>query len=79
MTSYKTSDGGPSLWGREPALILAVIQAAIALAVGFGLNLTAEQVSLITALVAAIIGVVIRRQVWSPASVQEIADDPWHP
>ena len=77
MTSYRTE--GSTLWGREPALILAVVQAAIALAVGFGLNLTAEQVSLITALVAAVIGVLIRRQVWSPASVQEIADDPWHP
>jgi len=77
VTSYRTE--GSTLWGREPALILAVVQAAIALAVGFGLNLTAEQVSLITALVAAVIGVLIRRQVWSPASVQEIADDPWHP
>ena len=76
MTSYQTNPGGATLWGREPALILAVVQAAIALAVGFGLDLTAEQVSLATALVAAVMGVLIRRQVWSPATMATLPDGP---
>lgn len=79
MTSYKTSSSGSTLWGREPALILAAVQALLALLVGFGLDLSAEQVSLITAAVAAVVGLLIRRQVWSPESVREVADDPWHP
>ena len=78
MTSYRT-DGTASLWGREPALILAVVQAVIALAVGFGLSLSGEQVSLIMALAAAILGLVVRRQVWSPASVDEVTGDGYLP
>lgn len=51
---------------KEPAMILAAIQAALALAVSFGLNLTAEQVGGILALAAAIFGIITRSQV-SPA------------
>lgn len=51
------------MFGREPALWLGLIQAVIALAVGFGLDWTAEQVSLVLAAVAAIVAVVVRSQV----------------
>lgn len=54
------------LWNREPALILAAVQAAVALAVSFGLHLTAEQVGAVTALAAALLGVATRSRV-SPA------------
>ena len=47
----------------EPALILSVLQAALALGVSFGLHLTAEQVGGIVALSAAIFGLVIRQHV----------------
>ena len=58
-----------TLWGREPALILTAVQAALALAVGLGLDLTSEQQALIYAFLAAVVGVLVRRQVTSPATL----------
>lgn len=52
-----------TLFGREPALVLGAINAILALAVGFGLNITSEQVGLINAAVAAIISVIVRQRV----------------
>lgn len=52
-----------TLWNREPAVILGALQAILALAVGFGLQLSAEQVTLITAAAAAIVALVTRTQV----------------
>lgn len=59
----------PNLWGREPALILAAVQAALALAVGFGLEVTAEQVALILAFTAAVLGLITRQQVTPTAKL----------
>ena len=55
-----------NLWGREPALIIAVVTALLSLCIGFGLGITVEQAALITAAVAAVLGVVTRSRV-SPA------------
>lgn len=52
-----------TIFGREPALILAAIQAALALAVGFGLKLSPEQIALILAFSAAVFGVITRSRV----------------
>lgn len=49
--------------GREPALFLGAIQALLALAVGFGLQLTPEQMALILAASAAIFAVIVRQNV----------------
>lgn len=54
---------------REPALILAALQAIIALAVGFGLDITTEQVGLIMAASAAVLGVIVRQNVTPNVSV----------
>jgi hypothetical protein len=51
------------IFGREPVLVLAAVQAIVALAVGFGLPLSAEQVSLVVAASAAVLGFVARQQV----------------
>ena len=59
----------PSLWGREPALILGALQAVIALAISFGLNLSPEQVGAILAASAAVLAVVTRSQVSPSATV----------
>ena len=58
-----TSEPSGSFLGREPALWLAALQAVIAVAVGFGLDLSAEQVALIVAASAAVLGLVTRSQV----------------
>lgn len=61
----------PSLWGREPALVLGVIQAGLALAVGFGLNLDGQQVALIMAFSAAVLSLVVRRKVTPNAYLED--------
>ena len=54
------------IFNREPAVIIGLVNAAIALAVGFGLDIDPEQVGLINAAVAALLSLVVRSQV-SPA------------
>lgn len=51
------------IFGREPALIIGLIQAGLALAIGFGLALTAGQVGAILAFSAAVLSVVTRSKV----------------
>ena len=48
---------------HEPALVLGAVQALVAMAVGFGLPVTPEQVALIVAATAAVLSVVTRTQV----------------
>ena len=52
-----------TLWGREPALILGLVQAALALAIGFGLRLTPEQMGLVMAFTASLLAVITRSRV----------------
>ena len=66
----------PTLWGREPALIIGLVQAALALAVGFGLPLTAEQTALILATSAALLSVVTRSQVTPTGQVAALVEAP---
>jgi hypothetical protein len=49
--------------GREPSMVLAFIQAAIVLAVTFGLQLTTEQTGAILALTALGLGLITRSRV----------------
>ena len=52
-----------TIFGREPALILGAVQALLALAVGFGLQVTPEQMALILAASAAVFAVITRQNV----------------
>lgn len=52
-----------NLWGREPALILGLVQAILALAISFGADLDANEVGAILAVTAAILAVVTRQSV----------------
>ena len=56
------------MWDREPALILGAVQALIALAVSFGADLSTEQVGAIVAATAAVLSVITRQRVVSPAT-----------
>jgi len=60
-------DAVTGLWGREPAMVLALVQTALVLAVSFGLRLTPEQTGAILALTAVVLGLITRTQV-SPAA-----------
>lgn len=51
------------MFGREPAMWMAAIQAALALGVGFGLSLTNEQMASLLAFSAAVLGLITRSQV----------------
>ena len=57
-----------NLWGREPALVVGAVSALIALAIGFGLPVSSEQMALIMAAVTAVLSVITRSQVSSAAS-----------
>jgi hypothetical protein len=59
------------LFGREPAAIAGVIAIAINLALTFGLRWTAEQVSLVNALVIAVLSLVVRQSV-TPVSAPQL-------
>lgn len=61
-----------SLWNREPTLILAVVSAGLALGMGFGLKITPQQMGLIMAFAAAVLGLINRSQVTSPSSLQNL-------
>jgi hypothetical protein len=54
-----------TLWGREPAMVLARVQASIALVVAFGLSLAPDQIGAILAVTAVILGLITRSRVSS--------------
>jgi hypothetical protein len=55
-----------TIWGREPAMVLTLVQAVIALVVAFGLSLAPDQIGAILAVTAVILGLITRSRV-SPA------------
>ena len=56
----------------EPVAIVAALEALLALAVGFGLDLTAEQVALILAAVTALLGLFVRSRVTPTTKVATV-------
>lgn len=57
--------------GREPALLLGLVQAGLSLAIGFGLNLTGDQVALIMAFTSALFAVIVRQNVTPNVSLSD--------
>lgn len=51
------------MWNREPALIIGALQALLAVGIGFGLDLSEEQLALILAATAAVLALLTRSQV----------------
>lgn len=54
------------IWNREPVLFFAVVQAAVILAIDFGLDLTTRQTGSIYLFTLAVLSLIVRRKV-SPA------------
>ncbi|MEO8680387.1 MAG: hypothetical protein ABI665_15150 [Vicinamibacterales bacterium] len=63
------SGGLQTLWGRQPVLILAFVQATLAMFVGFGLRLSGDQVALVMTFSAAFLGVITASQVTPVATL----------
>jgi hypothetical protein len=59
----------------EPVMVLAVVQAVLALATSFGLGLSGEQVGAILAVSAAILGLIARQKV-TPEEAGQKAGNP---
>ena len=51
------------MFNREPAVILALVQAGIALVVSFGVDLSVEQTGALLAFTAGVLGFVTRSRV----------------
>jgi hypothetical protein len=60
-----------SLWGRQPVMVLAFVQAGLALAMGFGLSFTPVQMALVMAFVSAGIGLLTQTQVTPLATLPD--------
>lgn len=52
-----------SILGREPVMWMALVQAALAAVVAFGLELTPEQIGVLLGFSAAVLGFIARQQV----------------
>ena len=48
---------------NEPALVIGLVQATLALVIAFGLELSEEQVGAVLAVTAAVLALVVRSQV----------------
>jgi len=60
---------------NEPALVVGVLQAVLALAVSFGLDLSADQVGGIMAVSAAVLAVLVRSRVTPTRTIASRAED----
>lgn len=59
------------LWDREPALVVAFVEEVLLLLMVFGVPLTVEQFGAIQAVIIAAAGLVTRRNVYAPATIQK--------
>jgi hypothetical protein len=60
-----------NLWGREPTMILGLVQAGITLGVTFGLHLSVEQVGAILTFTTAVLTFITRQASSSPVQVAQ--------
>jgi hypothetical protein len=58
-----------NILSKEPAVLVGLVQAVLALAVSFGLDLTPEQVGAIMAVTSALLALLVRQAVVSPATI----------
>lgn len=51
------------IWNREPAIFFSLLAAVLGLLAAFGLHISAEQVAALNAILAAVMGFIIRGRV----------------
>jgi hypothetical protein len=57
------------LWKSEPALLIGALRAILVAAVGFGLNLSTEQITLVILALEAVLSTLTRSAVYAPDTV----------
>lgn len=62
------------LWATEPAVIIGAVRAILVASVGFGLNLSTEQITSLVLAVEAIGALVTRQSVFAPATAQRMVE-----
>lgn len=62
------------IWKREPARILAVVSAGLALLIGFGLDLSGQQVNYIMIFAAALLALITGEATRSQVVAHAVAD-----
>jgi hypothetical protein len=67
-----------SLLQREPVLITTLIRSALLLATAFGLQLEPEQIAAALVFTEAVLGVLVRASVTSPANSAAAGSPPVH-
>jgi hypothetical protein len=63
-----------NVWKEEPTAVVTIINAALNLAIAFGLHLSADQIAAIVAFTTLLSGIVIRTQVHSPSTVEALKE-----
>lgn len=63
-----------SIIRNEPALVVAVVEAGLVLAVAFGVDLTVEQTAAVLAVVVALGAIITRQSVYGPATYDDDVD-----
>lgn len=59
------------MWNREPVAVATAVQLVLAALVALGVfDLTEQQLAAVVAAVAAVLGLLVRRTVYAPASVE---------
>jgi hypothetical protein len=67
------------IWKREPALFYGVVNAAIALAVSFGLDLKPDQIGALLAVTSALLALLTRTQMTANVKLPGPTPDPVPP
>lgn len=62
------------IWEEEPVAILGAVEAFVVLITTFGIDLTKQQAGAISLFSAAVLTVVARRKVTSPAEVARLVE-----
>lgn len=63
-----------TIFGREPVAVVAVVNALMALGVGFGLDVSNEQQALIQGAATAVLALIARRSVTPNVTTEEHID-----
>jgi hypothetical protein len=74
LESTMQKDSLLKAWLAEPALIISAIRAILVAGVGFGLSLSADQITSLVIAMEAVFALFTRQSVYAPATVEKLVD-----